>query len=103
MESQTTTDDRLDGWESISGYLGWHVRTVIRWEKQKGLPVHRIAGGKRQPVYAYRHEIDMWFQGSGALALIGGRAVAIPEQKVDRKSTRLNSSHLGISYAVFCL
>src|SRR5262245_62567245 len=24
-------------------------------------------------------------------------------QDVDRKSTRLNSSHLGISYAVFCL
>src|SRR5947199_7610548 len=24
-------------------------------------------------------------------------------QIVDRKSTRLNSSHLGISYAVFCL
>src|ERR1035438_10848111 len=24
-------------------------------------------------------------------------------QKIDRKSTRLNSSHLGISYAVFCL
>src|SRR5262245_65044216 len=24
-------------------------------------------------------------------------------RKVDRKSTRLNSSHLGISYAVFCL
>src|SRR5947199_7549261 len=25
------------------------------------------------------------------------------EGKIDRKSTRLNSSHLGISYAVFCL
>src|SRR5258705_8071111 len=25
------------------------------------------------------------------------------ELEVDRKSTRLNSSHLGISYAVFCL
>src|SRR5258705_9790990 len=25
------------------------------------------------------------------------------EQCIDRKSTRLNSSHLGISYAVFCL
>src|SRR5262245_63715726 len=24
-------------------------------------------------------------------------------EKADRKSTRLNSSHLGISYAVFCL
>src|SRR5258705_6543337 len=34
-------------------------------------------------------------------------AVAHPQQLVDalvdRKSTRLNSSHLGISYAVFCL
>src|SRR5258705_6931253 len=26
-----------------------------------------------------------------------------PVEEVDRKSTRLNSSHLGISYAVFCL
>src|ERR1035438_10713173 len=25
------------------------------------------------------------------------------QPKLDRKSTRLNSSHLGISYAVFCL
>src|SRR5437899_6047733 len=24
-------------------------------------------------------------------------------KRIDRKSTRLNSSHLGISYAVFCL
>src|ERR1035441_10899732 len=30
-------------------------------------------------------------------------AVKIRELKPDRKSTRLNSSHLGISYAVFCL
>src|SRR5258705_2772921 len=27
----------------------------------------------------------------------------IPVLDIDRKSTRLNSSHLGISYAVFCL
>src|SRR5438045_7209620 len=26
-----------------------------------------------------------------------------PQRSRDRKSTRLNSSHLGISYAVFCL
>src|SRR5205814_10324671 len=26
-----------------------------------------------------------------------------PPNRLDRKSTRLNSSHLGISYAVFCL
>src|SRR2546426_5605310 len=27
----------------------------------------------------------------------------VPPEKLDRKSTRLNSSHLVISYAVFCL
>src|SRR5205814_3245851 len=30
-------------------------------------------------------------------------ASATPNPVLDRKSTRLNSSHLGISYAVFCL
>src|SRR5258708_11859920 len=38
-------------------------------------------------------------QGSGAL----GRDRARPGDAVDRKSTRLNSSHQIISYAVFCL
>src|SRR5947199_10739179 len=28
---------------------------------------------------------------------------ALGDRRLDRKSTRLNSSHLGISYAVFCL
>src|SRR5262245_62664808 len=37
--------------------------------------------------------------GAGAGARLRGRA--LPAR--DRKSTRLNSSHLGISYAVFCL
>src|SRR3712207_8312039 len=38
--------------------------------------------------------------------LAGGRPVRIvapPSSKEDRKSTRLNSSHANISYAVFCL
>src|ERR1039458_10426032 len=30
-------------------------------------------------------------------------AMSSPNSFIDRKSTRLNSSHLGISYAVFCL
>src|SRR5262245_62445539 len=32
-----------------------------------------------------------------------GRTGRTAEGRQDRKSTRLNSSHLGISYAVFCL
>src|SRR5438477_46526 len=34
----------------------------------------------------------------------GAEAVMVPkDDPVDRKSTRLNSSHMSISYAVFCL
>src|SRR5205814_10116827 len=43
--------------------------------------------------------------GGAAIAMVfryWGDAHADPLQ-LDRKSTRLNSSHLGISYAVFCL
>src|SRR5258705_5877686 len=36
-------------------------------------------------------------------ALPADRGAQRPEELRDRKSTRLNSSHLGISYAVFCL
>src|SRR5438045_4859185 len=41
-----------------------------------------------------RHALVFRAQGPPGLVVIGRR---------DRKSTRLNSSHLGISYAVFCL
>src|SRR5690606_41096867 len=38
-----------------------------------------------------------------ARAKVRARAPAIVLQLLDRKSTRLNSSHVKISYAVFCL
>src|SRR2546427_2185342 len=34
---------------------------------------------------------------------IAGSAMLVTVEKIDRKSTRLNSSHSQISYAVFCL
>src|SRR5262245_64379254 len=37
------------------------------------------------------------------LASVAAAAVPACSTHRDRKSTRLNSSHLGISYAVFCL
>ena len=55
--------DRLDSWKEIGAYLGRDVRTVIRWEKEKGLPIHRIPGGQRQGVFAFRHELDAWLAG----------------------------------------
>src|SRR5690625_6579063 len=40
--------------------------------------------------------------GSSVAATVAGKFSAIGND-VDRKSTRLNSSHVAISYAVFCL
>src|SRR5690554_7500630 len=41
--------------------------------------------------------------GFGLNAELGIRMNAHSEYRTDRKSTRLNSSHVRISYAVFCL
>src|ERR1700685_3300163 len=60
---------RLNSWKDIAAYLGWDVRTVIRWEG-KGLPVRRVPGGKRQAVFAYRAEIDDWMHGKSAVAAL---------------------------------
>ena len=53
-------EDRLDSWKEIAAYLKREVRTVQRWEKEEGLPVHRHAHKKLGTVYAYRPEIDGW-------------------------------------------
>src|ERR1035438_10561490 len=49
---------------------------------------------------ALKRRVSSYFQPSRAFAL-HPKIRALVE--IDRKSTRLNSSHLGISYAVFCL
>src|SRR5260370_18722914 len=53
--------DRLDSWKQIAVYLGREVRTVQRWEKREGLPVHRLFHVKAGTVWAFKHDIDVWF------------------------------------------
>src|SRR3954462_562372 len=48
---------RLDSWKEIASYLGRGIRTVQRWEREEGLPVHRLAHEKRGSVYARREEL----------------------------------------------
>jgi eukaryotic-like serine/threonine-protein kinase len=61
----SSLNGRLDSWKEIAEYLGRDLRTVQRWEDEKGLPVHRVPGGKRQAVFAYRTEIEAWLRISG--------------------------------------
>src|SRR5699024_12111593 len=71
---------------------------VPPWEPPEGyecivpaLLVFRSGGAARISVLAYDNAIE---------DLPAGSTIA---HGVDRKSTRLNSSHVSISYAVFCL
>jgi hypothetical protein len=54
---------RLDSWKEIAAYLGRDVTTVMRWEREKALPVHRLPGGRRKAVFAYQDEIEAWYAG----------------------------------------
>lgn len=50
----------LNSWKEISLYLDRGVRTVQRWERELGLPVHRIGRGPRSPVHAFPGELQNW-------------------------------------------
>ena len=54
--------ERLESWKEIAAYLKRDVRTVQRWEKEEGLPVHRHIHTKQASVYAYEPELDVWWQ-----------------------------------------
>ncbi|HEV2378955.1 MAG TPA: hypothetical protein VG206_04070 [Terriglobia bacterium] len=51
---------RLDSWKEIADYLRRDVTTVIRWERSRRLPVHRVPGLGRPAIFAYKEEIDAW-------------------------------------------
>src|SRR5690348_7201383 len=52
--------DRLDSWKEIASYLRYSERTVRRWEAE-GLPVHRHTHKSKAAIYAYKSEIDAWW------------------------------------------
>lgn len=52
--------DILQGWKDIAAYVSRDVRTVKRWEKQRGLPVRRMPGEGRANVYALIPDLDRW-------------------------------------------
>src|SRR5207249_7961743 len=79
-----TRDDWLSMQEA-SERLHVHADTLRQWADRGRIRTFRTPGGHRR------------FQAADVEALA---AHSSPE---DRKSTRLNSSHVSISYAVFCL
>lgn len=54
------SSEAIDSWKGIAAYLGRDVSTVMRWERSRNLPVHRLPGGRKATVYALATELDAW-------------------------------------------
>src|SRR3712207_7953020 len=67
----------------------------------------RSPRARRRPLHGVLRRPDLDGGGAGARAAAADRRAPAPDRpppdRRDRKSTRLNSSHANISYAVFCL
>ena len=57
-----TPNRRLDSWKEIASFFSRDERTVKRWEKERGLPVHRLQKGARGPVHAFTDELLRWMK-----------------------------------------
>src|ERR1035438_3360822 len=86
QEKTVPAGTRPAGWAALVPALG------------AAAPVRRPACVSEQYVSGSRREVGAWLVFDKRYW--PGETFA---DHLDRKSTRLNSSHLGISYAVFCL
>ena len=64
-EAQAVAEKRLVGWDEIGSHLGATSRSAQRWERDHGLPVHRISGHRGGRVYAYTAELNYWLEHRG--------------------------------------
>jgi predicted DNA-binding transcriptional regulator AlpA len=59
----------LNSWKEVAHYVGRSERTIQRWEKNLGLPIHRPAGKLRSSVIAVADEIDEWIRNTPARSI----------------------------------
>src|SRR2546430_8700733 len=81
------------------------VAHISGWHREMGPALERLARGEKPvPAGVSYDDVDAW----NAKFAAGKKGAPVADvllefDKSDRKSTRLNSSHSQISYAVFCL
>lgn len=59
MTEPAESNRELTSWKEIATYLGVSVRTAQLWERQRGMPVRRLPGGRGR-VIAGTEALDAW-------------------------------------------
>ncbi len=80
------TNGRLVSWKEIAAYLGCDVRTCLRWEKERGLPIHRPGGQPGPRVFAWKGELDQWLAGKPRPEAAANPAPVVIVSAVERGS-----------------
>jgi len=70
--------DRLDSWKEVAAYLKRGARTVQRWEREKGLPVHRLRPDRLGSVFAFKSELDAWWSSHAAALELSPSVAVLP-------------------------
>src|SRR5699024_11462082 len=83
--------------------ISWRVRVFLSLALERAVPrsLEGVATARQQPERGEADDAKHRKDPRGGQR--SGRPAARTIQRGDRKSTRLNSSHVSISYAVFCL
>ncbi|MCJ7580024.1 MAG: hypothetical protein MUP98_05755 [Candidatus Aminicenantes bacterium] len=55
-------ENLLSSWKEISAYLDCETRTCHRWEKEYGLPIHRMSESSKARVFTTKEELDDWLR-----------------------------------------
>src|SRR5690625_6635512 len=103
------------GWQSLVMDMGrpnarpWGipqsgVLDPFQYRWANGLTGYSREEATKRPVLEIRSGgLLIEFEKNLVFALTGAKSSIVLDGNIDRKSTRLNSSHVAISYAVFCL
>jgi len=75
---------RLGSWKEIAAFFECDERTLRRWEKERGLPIHRAPGGAGGKVFAYTAELSAWLETSR-------NSEAAPPPRYEGNSSRVTS------------
>ena len=76
-------NDRLDSWKKIAAHFRRDVTTVQRWERRESMPVHRHVHAKQGSVYAFRSQLDAWWESRRGKLPDAGDSAPEPETGTD--------------------